>query len=227
MAVSHTYSLAGRCARTGMLGVAVTTSSIAVTARCAWVAANAGAVTTQNVTDPRLGELGLRLLRQGYAARTVLDELVRAGRFPEYRQLGCVDRDGASATWTGAKAYPVAAELSEPNLAVIGNMLASAGVVEAMAAAFRETTELHLADRLLRGLAAGKAAGGEVGGHEHSAGLRVFDRESFPLVDLRVDWAESDPVGRLIELWDRYRPEMELYRLRAIDPPAADVWQGR
>jgi len=210
-----------------MLGVAITTSSIAVTARCAWVAANAGAVTTQNVTDPRLGELGLRLLRQGYSARTVLDELVRAGRFPEYRQLACVDRDGASATWTGAKAFPVTAELSEPNLAVTGNMLVSAGVVEAMAAAFRATAELHLAERLLRALAAGKAAGGEVGGNEHSAGLRVFDRESFPLVDLRVDWAESDPIGRLIELWTRYRPEMELYRLRAIDPPAADTWQGR
>ena len=225
--MSHTYSLAGRCARTGMLGVAITTSSIAVTARCAWVVANAGAVTTQNVTDPRLGELGLRLLRQGYSARTVLDELVRAGRFPEYRQLACVDRDGASATWTGAKAFPVTAELSEPNLAVTGNMLVSAGVVEAMTTAFRATAELHLAERLLRALAAGKAAGGEVGGNEHSAGLRVFDRESFPLVDLRVDWAESDPIGRLIELWTRYRPEMELYRLRAIDPPAADTWQGR
>src|SRR5262245_36453550 len=123
---SHTYSLVGRCERTGMLGIAITTSSIAVAARCVWLEANAGAVTTQNVTDPRLGQLGLALLRQGYAARAVVDELVRAGGYPEYRQLACVDRDGASATWTGAKAFPAAAELCERNLAVTGNLLASA-----------------------------------------------------------------------------------------------------
>jgi uncharacterized Ntn-hydrolase superfamily protein len=206
-----------------MLGIAITTSSIAVTARCAWIHANAGAVTTQNVTDPRLGQLGLRLMRQGYGARAVIEELVRAGPFREYRQLACVDRDGTSATWTGAKAFPIAAELSERNLAVTGNLLASAGVVDAMAAAFRAQVDLHLADRLVRALVEGKAAGGEAGGNEHSAGLRVFDRESFPLVDLRVDWVESDPIGRLAELWVRYRPEMELYRLRAINPPAAEA----
>jgi hypothetical protein len=38
-----------------------------------------------------------------------------------------------------------------------------------------------------------------------------------------VDWVERDPIGRLAELWARYRPEMELYRLRAIDPPAAEL----
>jgi len=221
--VSHTYSLVARCERTGMLGIAITTSSICVAARCVWLEANAGGVTTQNVTDPRLGQLGLSLLRQGYGARAVVDELVRAGRYPEYRQLACVDRDGSSATWTGAKAFPTAAELSEPNLAVTGNLLASETVVPAMAAAFRAAADFHLADRLVRALEAGKAAGGEVGGKEHSAGLRVFDHDSFPLVDLRVDWAESDPIGRLAELWARYRPEMELYRLRAIDPPAAEL----
>src|SRR4029450_6896494 len=70
---------------------------------------------------------------------------------------------------------------------------------------------------------AGKPAGGEVGGNEHSAGLKVVDRDSFPLVDLRVDWVESDPVGRLGELWARYPPEMDLYRLRAVHPPAAEA----
>lgn len=225
--ITHTYSLVGRCERTGMLGIAITTSSIAVAARCVWLEANCGAVTTQNVTDPRLGALGLALLRQGYAARAVVDEMVRSGGFPEYRQLACVDRDGASATWTGAKAFPAAAELSERNLAVTGNLLASARVVDAMAAAFRAAPERHLADRLMGGLAAGKAAGGEVGGNEHSAGLKVVARDSFALVDLRVDWVEADPIGRLAELWERYRPEMDLYRLRAVDPPAAEAQRGR
>jgi uncharacterized Ntn-hydrolase superfamily protein len=215
---SHTYSIVARCERTGMLGIAITTSSICVAARCVWVEANVGAVATQNLTDPRLGKLGLELLRQGYGAGAVVAELVRAGRYPEYRQLACVDRDGGSATWTGAKAFSTAAELNERNLAVAGNLLASATVVQAAATAFRATSDLHLADRLVRALAAGKAAGGEVGGNEHSAGLRIADRDSFPLIDLRVDWVETDPIGRLAELWERYRPEMELYRLRAVDP---------
>jgi uncharacterized Ntn-hydrolase superfamily protein len=218
--LSHTYSLVGRCERTGMLGIGITTSSIAVAARCVWIEANVGAVATQNVTDPRLGQLGLDLMRQGYGARAVVEELVRAGRYPEYRQLACVDRDGFSATWTGSRAFPTSAELSERNLAVAGNLLASETVVHAMAAAFRDTVALHLADRLVQALAAGKAAGGEVGGNEHSAGLKVFDRDRFPLVDLRVDWEEADPVRRLGELWERYRSEMELYRQRALDPPA-------
>jgi uncharacterized Ntn-hydrolase superfamily protein len=219
--LAHTYSIVGRCRRTGMLGVAITTSSIGVAARCVWVEANVGAVATQNLTDPRLGQLGLELLRQGYGAEAVVAELVRAGRYPEYRQLACVDRDGGSATWTGGKAFSTAAELSEPDLAVAGNFLVSEAVVHAMAAAFRATADLHLADRLLQALAVGKANGGEIGGNEHSAGLRVADRDSFPLVDLRVDWAEADPVVRLAELWERYRPEMQLFRLRAIDPAAS------
>jgi uncharacterized Ntn-hydrolase superfamily protein len=217
---TSTYTVVARCERTGMLGMAITTSSICVAARCVWVEASLGAVATQNLTDPRLGRLGLELLRQGYGAKAVVEELVRAGAYPEYRQLACVDRDGHSATWTGAQAFPTAAELTDRNLAVAGNLLASADVVHAMADAFRRAPDRHLAERLLRALAAGKAAGGEVGRNERSAGLKIVDREPFPLVDLRVDWDEAGPVERLGALWERYQPEMERYRLRAIDPRA-------
>src|SRR5262249_14276684 len=54
-----TYSLAGRCARTGMLGSIVTISSIAVGNRCQFARVGVGAVLTQHRTDPRLGPLGL------------------------------------------------------------------------------------------------------------------------------------------------------------------------
>jgi uncharacterized Ntn-hydrolase superfamily protein len=213
-----TYSVVGRCERTGMLGIAVTTSSIAVAARCVFIEANVGAVATQNLTDPRLGKLGLDLLRAGHGARAVVDALVRAGAYPEYRQLACVDHDGHAATWSGAHAFPTAAAVSEPNLAVAGNLLASGGVVDAMAQAFREAADQHLAERLVRALAAGKAAGGEVGASERSAGVKVCDRESFPIVDLRVDWDEADPVTALDALWRRYRPEMDRFLLRALNP---------
>jgi uncharacterized Ntn-hydrolase superfamily protein len=219
--LTSTYSIAGRCERTGMLGMAVTTSSIAVASRCVFVEAGVGVVATQNLTDPRLGRLGLDLLRRGYGARAVIDDLVRAGAYPEYRQLACVDHDGGSAAWTGPQCFSTHATVTAKNMAVAGNLLASTGVAEAMAEAFRSSDSRHLADRLVAALAAGKAAGGEIGANERSAGLKVCDRESFPLVDLRVDWDEADPVAALAALWERYRPELDKYVWRAIDPVSA------
>ncbi|MEE9199746.1 MAG: DUF1028 domain-containing protein, partial [Dehalococcoidia bacterium] len=86
-----TFSLVGYCERTGMVGMAISTSSICVAARCVWVEEGVGAVATQNLTDPRLGKLGLYLLGRGYSAQAVIEELVRAGAYPEHRQLGIVD----------------------------------------------------------------------------------------------------------------------------------------
>ena len=56
-----TFSLLGRCTRTGMLGAVVTTSSIAVGSRCPFARAGVGAALTQHRTDPRLGPLALDL----------------------------------------------------------------------------------------------------------------------------------------------------------------------
>ena len=49
-----TFSLVARCRETGMFGVAVTSSSPAVAARCAYARAGVGAVASQNVTALRL-----------------------------------------------------------------------------------------------------------------------------------------------------------------------------
>ena len=92
-----TFSLIGRCERTGMFGVVVSSSSPCVASRCAWARAGAGAVATQNVTDPRLGHLGLELLAGDIRAAAVLEMLVRAGDFPDYRQLTVIDRHGGVA----------------------------------------------------------------------------------------------------------------------------------
>ncbi len=99
-----TFSIAGRCSRTGMLGVAITTSSIAVSARCPWVRPCVGAVSTQNVTDPRLGPKGLDLLEQGLSAPDALAQLMAQAPNPEFRQVIMVDAAGRTAHWTGEKA---------------------------------------------------------------------------------------------------------------------------
>jgi len=60
-----TFSIVGRCARSGQLGIAISSSSIAVGARCPWVRTGVGAVATQNVTLPALGPRVLDLLESG------------------------------------------------------------------------------------------------------------------------------------------------------------------
>ena len=60
-----TFSLVARCAKTGMFGIAISSSSPAVAARCSYARAKVGAVASQNVTDPTLGPLALDLMQNG------------------------------------------------------------------------------------------------------------------------------------------------------------------
>jgi uncharacterized Ntn-hydrolase superfamily protein len=96
-----TFSLVGRCARTGMLGVAVTSSSPAVAARCAWARTRVGAVSTQNVTDPSLGPQVLNRIELGRSAVEALDEVIAMAPHAEFRQLAVVDAEGRTASYYG------------------------------------------------------------------------------------------------------------------------------
>ena len=60
-----TFSVAGICDKTGMVGVSISSSSISVASRCPWVKAGVGAASTQNITDPSLGNVMLRLIEKG------------------------------------------------------------------------------------------------------------------------------------------------------------------
>ncbi len=215
-----TFSIIGRCERTGMFGVAITTSSICVGARCPHARSGAGAVATQNITDPSLGPLLLDELEQGFGAEEALEHIVRGRRNLEYRQLTVVDNRGETASFTGDQILGVNAESAGMNCFAAGNLLADVGVPAAMAEAFALNAERQLAERLLLSLEAGLGAGGEEG-PVHSAALLVVHQHPFPLVDLRVDWEDDDTVGRLRHLWEAYRPQMSDYLNRAVDPGAA------
>jgi uncharacterized Ntn-hydrolase superfamily protein len=91
-----------------------------------------------------------------------------------------------------------------------------------MLAAF-EAQGGHLATRLLKALAAGLERGGEAG-PVHSAGVLVAHEVSWPIVDLRVDWSDSDPIGELERLWLLYEPQVDAYVQRALDPAGAPVF---
>src|SRR5262245_21964178 len=181
-----TYSIAARCPQSGAFGIAVTSSSIAVASRCAWVGP-LGAVSTQNVTDPALGTSGLALLRQGLGAGAVLKLLLAGTPEPEWRQIGVIDRYGQVAAHSGAQALPTAAVARADACLALGNLLASPAVPERMLETYRDSAAESFSERLLRALEAGLAAGGETG-DEHAAGLHVAEIHDWPVVDLRVDW---------------------------------------
>ena len=211
-----TFSLAARCARSGQFGLVVTSSSPCVAARCCWVRGTAGAVASQNITDPGLGVLGLDMLAQGYGAAKVRDALVAAGEHPDYRQLTVIDREGCTAHHSGARTLGRHAVAEGRDCVAAGNLLQSDGVPAAMVAGFEASAGEHLVERLLRAVEAGLAAGGEEG-DVRSVGLKVAQAHSWPIADLRVDWHDQ-PITALRALWDVYRPQMDAYVTRALDP---------
>jgi uncharacterized Ntn-hydrolase superfamily protein len=214
-----TFSIAGRCARTGMLGVVVTTSSMAVGSRCAWAEANVGAVLPQHRTDPRLGPRILERLKGGAAPEAIVRHLERSEPNLGWRQLVVLDANGKGACFNGANIKSVQNAKIGHNCAAAGNILRNTDVVDAMVSSFEANEEQPLAERLMRAIEAGDAAGGELK-QLKSAALLVVHRESFPFVDLRVD-LDSQPLVELRFLWELYQPTAEAYVVRAVDPDKA------
>jgi uncharacterized Ntn-hydrolase superfamily protein len=211
-----TFSLAGRCERTGAVGAVIASASMAVAARCVAVRAGVGAVCSQSTTDPRLREALLEAMASGLAAVDAVAAVT--GRAPDiaYRQLVAVDAHGGSASYTGDLALGEATDISAADAAAAGNLLADRGVPAAMLAAFADRADDRLGDRLIAALAAGLAAGGEVS-PVRSAGLVIAESVPWPVTDLRVDW-HDDPVGQLAGLWRRWQPQAESYVGRALRP---------
>lgn len=214
-----TFSLVARCAETGMFGVAISSSSPAVAARCAYARAGVGAVASQNITDPSLGPLALDLMQGGATAAQAIAEIRAKAAFVDYRQVLVIDAAGGTAIHSGPNALGIWAEAQGRDVASGGNLLANPGVPQAIVAGF-EASSGHLGDRLIAAMRAGVAAGGEAG-PVHSAGLRLVDKVSWPVADLRCDWTEDCPIEALARLWDLYKPQLDAYVQRALDPRAA------
>ncbi|WP_439864602.1 DUF1028 domain-containing protein [Pseudomonas antarctica] len=214
-----TFSVVARCAETGQLGIAISSSSIAVGARCPWLRPGVGAVASQNITLPSLGPSVLDRLEQGMAPIEALARALENEEHHEYRQVTVIDSEGRTAHFSGAHTLGIHAALSGEQCVAAGNMLANPGVIEAMVLAF-ENAPGHLADRLLAAMHAGQATGGEAG-PVHSAALVVVDDLLWPIVNLRVDWADEDPIRALDQLWQAYRGQLQDYIDRALNPQQA------
>lgn len=201
-----TFSIAARCKRTGMLGVAVSTAVPGVGAICPFVRAGVGAVSTQSWVNPYLGIDGIALLAEGLDAEAALARLTAEDPGRAVRQLGLVDRDGKSASWSGSDCTPWFGHITGPDYAVQGNMLVGEATIAEMAAAFEKNAALGLPERLIAVLEAGQAAGGDKRGRQ-SAAVKVHHREDYPYLDLRVD-EHPQPVAELRRVFEVARLQL-------------------
>jgi len=214
-----TFSIVARTSDAAMFGVAIASSSPAVAARCAQARAGVGAVVTQNVTDPALAPQLLNAMQSGHSALMAMQSTLHATPYAAYRQLMAIGAAGSPAIHSGAQALGLAASASGAHAAAAGNLLANAEVPRAMLNAF-EAAAGHLGARLLQAMRAAVSQGGEAG-PIHSAGLLIVREVSWPIVDLRVDWSETDPIEALGMLWERYAPQIDDYVQRALNPQRA------
>jgi uncharacterized Ntn-hydrolase superfamily protein len=177
-------------------------------------------VTTQNITDPRLGPAVLTALAEGLDAEAALARVVAGASHSQFRQLTVVDRAGLTAAWSGDRTLGVHGQSLGSNAVSAGNLLSNTSVPEAVRAAFLAADpSLELGARVIAAMLAGLAAGGEAG-PIRSVGLIVVDREAWPLADLRVDWHDK-PLSELARLWEIWAPQMHDYVTRALHPGAA------
>lgn len=212
-----TFSILAHCAETGRLGMAVTSSSLAVAARCAFARGRVGVVATQNRTDPTIGPRLLAALEAGRTIESALEEVIAATAHPSWRQVGVIDAQGRMASFNGSNCSGLHAEARGEGCLSLGNILADTAVPAAVIAGFA-AAEGPLEARLIAALAAGEAAGGELK-ELRSAGLITVGEDPFPYSNLRIDSSDR-PLAALDALWREWEPLADTCRLWALDPGA-------
>jgi uncharacterized Ntn-hydrolase superfamily protein len=212
----HTFTIIGRCEKTGMLGIGMATSSPAVGSRCPFIRPGLGAVSVQAIAWPKLGMLAMNLLGQGHSAQGVLNILKESDPFIESRQIGIIDSDGRIAVMTGKNNFQWAGHIEGKSYIAMGNVLAGEQVVKAIAAAYEKTENEAFEERLMVAIEAGRDAGGQPEG-QTSAHLLTYDRQPYPYVDLRVD-VHTEPVGELRRIFNWFKPLIPYYSMRSVDP---------
>ena len=201
-----TFSIVARCPRSGMLGVAVATAVPAVGAICPYVKAGVGAVSTQSWVNPYLAIEALRLMGEGTSGPDALEQALAGDPRADVRQIGVIDAQGRATAWTGSRCTPWCGDIVDEDFAVQGNMLVGGATLDAMAEAFRDSAAESLAERLLRALEAGDAAGGDMRGKQ-SAALTVYHQEDYAWLDLRAD-EHVQPVAELRRIHDIARQQL-------------------
>src|SRR5213080_4527972 len=228
-----TYSIAACDLDASQWGVATQSKFLAVGSVVPWAEPQVGAIATQAYANPRYGPQGLRLLREGLAAEEVVERLTSGDEGRDHRQLGIVDREGRSVSFTGAECLEWAGGRTGPCYAAQGNILVSAATVDAIAETF-ESSKGTLAERLLDCLDAAQAAGGDRRGQQ-SAALLVVEQDggyaklSDTIVELRVEDHELplEELRRLYRLHDALFGETPRDEWLTVDEPLVNELRER
>jgi uncharacterized Ntn-hydrolase superfamily protein len=194
-----TFSVLGRDAATGDLGIAVSSCILAVGRAVPTARPGVGIVAVQARSRRGLGNSLLAGLADGTSPAALVHRAAHAAEDAE-RQIAVLDAAGSVAADTGPGSFPVSGHLVGEGFSVQGNMLAGEDVLPAMAQAF-PTARGDLPDRLLAALTAGQDAGGDLRGRQSAAllvvsGRPATDEDDGVRVDLRVD-DSGDPVAQL------------------------------
>jgi uncharacterized Ntn-hydrolase superfamily protein len=216
--LAHTFSIVARDAATGELGVAVQSHWFSVGSIVTWAEAGVGAVATQSFVDPSYGYKGLDLMRSGVAAPDALKRLLAADAQREVRQVAMIDAQGRVDAFTGKLDIADAGHVVGAQFSVQANMMATAKVWPAMAAAF-EQARGDLADRMLAALEAAQAAGGDIRGKQSAAILIV------KAASTGRPWAGADRAFDL-RVEDHPEPIVELKRLIRLQRAYAHANRG-
>jgi uncharacterized Ntn-hydrolase superfamily protein len=219
-----TYTIVGHCERTGQFGIGVTTFNLAVGGLVGGIRPGVGVVASQAFVNLGFRSYGINLMAAGDSVDHALATMLASDPFAAYRQVLMVNRRGECAGHTGDHTRRWASHRIGKGCVAGGNALKDAGVVDAIATAFERAAGEPLAERLIKGLEAGRDAGGQLGLDgpltERSSALIVQGIEDFPDYDLRVD-IHDHAVDELRRLYNEYRPFHEFHRLRWHRPDQA------
>jgi uncharacterized Ntn-hydrolase superfamily protein len=193
-----TWSIIARDSATGQFGIAVATKFFAVGGRVPYIAAGIGGIATQALVNPYYGIDGLKLLREGRSPRDIIATLIAADSGHASRQLHIMDAGGRVASHTGSACVDWCGHIEGDGFSIAGNMLAGARVLDDTAKTYTANPSLPFAQRLIKAMRAGEAAGGDKRGKQ-SAALLIHDEEEWSALDLRVD-DHADPLAELQRL---------------------------
>ncbi len=205
---ANTFSIVARDSITGEMGVAVQSHAFSVGSIVSWGEAGVGVVATQSLVKRSFGPDGLKLLKEGKSPDEVVKILTESDSGREVRQLGVLDMQGRSASYTGKRCIAVAGNHADKNFSVQANMMLNDKVIPAMTKTFKETKG-GLAERMMATLEAAQEAGGDIRGKQSAAilvvkpvatGLLWEDR----YIDLRVE-DNAEPIKELKRMLTLFR----------------------
>lgn len=226
-----TYTVIARCERTGEVGVACATYTLAVGQYCDGLVSRSGITMSQASVRQINNSIAAPMLANGAGANDVMAKLLELDNHRSFRQIGVIDARGECAVHTGSDARDWKGHRIGQGFIAMGNVLLGPQVVDAIAQAYVASSGLDLEERLLLALEAGRDAGGQSNGArrmpERSSALVVMGAHQFPKISLRVD-ADDKAVDALRSLHTRYKKYEDYYRQRDLFPhtvPGQEVFE--